>query len=34
MRILQIILFEFLLGYILQAFSIVLGLYAFNKPEN
>ena len=33
MRILGIILFEFLLGYILQAFSIVLGLYAFNKRK-
>jgi hypothetical protein len=31
MRVLQIIVIEFLLGYILQAFSIVLGLYAFNK---
>jgi hypothetical protein len=32
-RILEIIVFEFLLGYILQAFSIVLGLYAFNKQK-
>ena len=33
MRVVQIILFEFLLGYILQSFSIVLGLYAFNRQK-
>jgi hypothetical protein len=33
MRVLGILLFEFLLGYILQAFTLILGLYAFNKER-
>lgn len=31
MEILQIILFKYLLGFVLQAFMIVLGIYAFNR---
>lgn len=33
MELIKIIIFEYLFGYILQGFSIVLGVYAFNKQE-
>lgn len=33
MQVIQIIIFEFLLGYILQAFTLILGLYAFNRRK-
>lgn len=33
MRVLEIVLFKFLLGYALQSFTIFLGLYAFNKRK-
>ena len=33
MELMKIIIFEYIFGYILQGFSIVLGVYAFNKQE-
>ncbi len=33
MDLLKIIIFEYLFGYILQGFAIVLGVYAFNKQK-
>jgi hypothetical protein len=33
MEELKIILFEFLLGYVLQGFGIVLGIYVFNRQK-
>lgn len=33
MDIFKTIIFEFILGYILQAFSFVLGVYAFNRQK-
>lgn len=33
MKPLEIIIFEFLLGYVLQSFAIVLGIYVFNKKR-
>lgn len=33
MDLIEIIVFEFLLGYVLQGFSIVLGIYVFNKQK-
>lgn len=31
MEVLKIIIFEYLLGYVLQGFTITLGVYAFNR---
>lgn len=33
METLEIIIFEYLLGYCLQSFAVVLGIYAFNKQK-
>lgn len=33
MRILQTIIFEYILGYIMQGFTFILGIYAFNRQK-
>jgi hypothetical protein len=33
METFKVIMFEFILGYMLQGFAIVLGIYTFNKQE-